>query len=946
VVAVYALAGLAVLLVLASMVRVSRAEAAFIHPNPPSEAFGTDGTAASEWGRGGALAINPVSQRLYAYENQGQLYGFDISGPGVHTPLGGRFPVNTANTEKSGVAVDPITGNVYTTDKRQVLGFTAEGEALPGFPVTAGLAEPCGISTDAEGNFWVGDLTEKQIREYNAQGELLRAINASSVYEPEFGYGMVCTIAVDKSTGDLYFTLSENYGANRIVWRLRAADGYAPADVEEFVVNPTYPGITGISIDSSRHAIYLSEGSRIREYNTSGVLLDEFATATEPVNAVIDEQTGNVYVTVSGFSEPKHQIQVYEPEIVPDALTGDPTGDSQVSGTVGTAGGPAVTECKFEWGPTAAYGEAPVACSPGGPYGDSATVTANLPGLTKESTYHYRLVATNENGTNIGIDRTITPHYVPFIRTTAATAVERTCATLNGAYDGNGEDTHYNFEWGTTTAYGNSAFPSAEDGGSGSGPQTKSFQLCNLQPATTYHYRFTASNGSGPSVGGDVTFTTKTAVIGLSTDPATAISGVAATLNGHWTGDGTPTTYHFEWGFSKNYANSTPPVDAGTSSSTQTGSASLAGLFQNTVYHYRIVVTDGLGTTYGADRTFRTLILAAFTYQPTNKLTTTSAELHATVNPENAGPTTYHFEYGPTESYGTQTPESGPVGSDKTAHPVAAAISGLSPGQTYHFRIVATSPAGISDGPDQTFTAVPNLPTVVGESASGITDTEATLTAEARPGFGPTVIFFRYGTGNQLTAHTVASSPIGSDDSAHAASLLVKGLLPGTTYVYRAVAVNVAGSDLGPAQSFTTADSPSAEISPVAAITETTATLAGIVSPNRAATAYHFEYRTDASPWASTAATPIGSDEVPHEVSSPIAGLTPGTQYHYRLVAVNSVGTSVSREGDFATSPAKARREVPQTKCRKHFVKKHGKCVKKPRKKKHKKSRKRGHRHG
>ncbi len=945
---VCAVAALCLALLLSAAIRVGDADAAYLHSAESSEEFGLDGTSNTEF-RGGGMAVDPVNHRLYAFLNSnGRVSAFETPTPGTHTPVGGKFPRYAgpneefeSSPEKTSIAVDPTTGNFYTTDKAEVRGFNSSGEALPGFPITVGLSTPCGVTTDAEGNLWVGDENEHQIREFNSSGEVLRIINASSVWEPEFGYGRVCNIAIDKSTGDLYFTLSGNYGANRIVWKLTKASNYNVSAVEEFVVNPGYPGIESISIDSAQHVVYLAEGSKIDAYNTDGVLLQELTpTMPEFVSVAIDESTGLLYATYGEWQ--KAHISVFDPVIVPDALTGEPTGDSQVSGTTGTAGGPAVTECKFEWGPTKSYGETPVACSPAPPYGDSEAVTAELPGLSKETTYHYRLVATNSNGTNIGVDRTITPHNVTFLRTTPATDVERTCVNLNGAYEGNGEDTEYNFEWGTTTSYGNTAFDTPEDAGSGTGPQQLSFQLCGLQPATTYHYRFTASNGIGPSAGKDVTFKTDDAVIGIGTDPATDIGGVNATINGHWTGDGSPTTYYFEWGFSKSYEHTTPVVDAGSGTGPETGSAEISDLFQNAVYHYRIVVTDGLGTTYGPDRSFRTLILSTFTYLPTKKLTNTSGEVRATVNPENAGPTTFHFEYGPTTSYGTSTPEEGPVGSDNTPHLVTANIGGLSVGQTYHFRVAATSPAGVSYGPDQTFTTIPYLPTVVGESAGAIGPTEASLTGEALPGFGPTVIFFSYKTEGSATFHTVASEPIGSDNSTHSATMTVTGLQPGITYTYWATAVNLAGSSVGPEQSFTTSDRPAVDLSPVSAITETTANLAALVNPNRAATTYHFEYGVGSPSGASTPEVAIGSDGLSHEVSAPISGLSAGTTYKFRVVAVNSVGSTISREGSFTTVSAKSPGGGGGTKpvtCKKGFVKKHGKCVKKPKhhKKKHKK---------
>ena len=85
-------------------------------------------------------------------------------------------------------------------------------------------------------------------------------------------------------------------------------------------------------------------------------------------------------------------------------------------------------------------------------------------------------------------------------------------------------------------------------------------------------------------------------------------------------------------------------------------------------------------------------------------VTTTSATVNGAVNPTNLA-TTYHFEYGTTTAYGSTT-ASQSAGSDYAAHAEAAAISGLTPGVMYHFRIVATNAVGASFGADRVFSTV------------------------------------------------------------------------------------------------------------------------------------------------------------------------------------------------------------------------------------------------
>src|SRR5687767_84948 len=68
-------------------------------------------------------------------------------------------------------------------------------------------------------------------------------------------------------------------------------------------------------------------------------------------------------------------------------------------------------------------------------------------------------------------------------------------------------------------------------------------------------------------------------------------------------------------------------------------------------------------------------------------VTQTSARLQGTVDPNNE-PTTWYFEYGTTTTYGTRTPDQGPLNGG-TGQQVGFDVSGLQPGTEYHFRLVA-----------------------------------------------------------------------------------------------------------------------------------------------------------------------------------------------------------------------------------------------------------------
>jgi hypothetical protein len=80
----------------------------------------------------------------------------------------------------------------------------------------------------------------------------------------------------------------------------------------------------------------------------------------------------------------------------------------------------------------------------------------------------------------------------------------------------------------------------------------------------------------------------------------------------------------------------------------------------------------------------------------------TAAALTGTVNPRGLE-TTYYFQYGPTATYGGQTPTVA-AGAGTASVRVSQPVAGLQLGTLYHYRLVAVSSAGPADGQDRTFT--------------------------------------------------------------------------------------------------------------------------------------------------------------------------------------------------------------------------------------------------
>jgi hypothetical protein len=90
------------------------------------------------------------------------------------------------------------------------------------------------------------------------------------------------------------------------------------------------------------------------------------------------------------------------------------------------------------------------------------------------------------------------------------------------------------------------------------------------------------------------------------TGAARKISADGATLAGTVDANGSLTTYSFEFGLTKAYGLETKPRSAGKGLAPVPVSATIAGLATGKTFHYRLKTTNGDGTRFGADRTFRT----------------------------------------------------------------------------------------------------------------------------------------------------------------------------------------------------------------------------------------------------------------------------------------------------------------------------------------------------
>jgi phosphodiesterase/alkaline phosphatase D-like protein len=581
---------------------------------------------------------------------------------------------------------------------------------------------------------------------------------------------------------------------------------------------------------------------------------------------------------------------VTPPTVTASAASAITQTSATLNGDLTSLGSASSVTVRFEWGATTAYGSV----TPDQSRNASGAFNAGITGLTPATTYHYRAVAVGSS-TVYSIDRTFTTAALipPSITTSAASAITQTSATLNGDLTslGSASSVIVRFEWGATAAYG-SVTPDQTRNASGA----FNAGISGLTPSATYHYRAVAV-GSSTVYGTDRTFTTAALIPpSITTSAASAITQTSATLNGDLTslGSASSVIVRFEWGATAAYGSVTPDQTRNASGSFNAG---ITGLTPSATYHYRTVAV-GSSTVYGTDRTFTTaaLIPPSVTTSAAAAVTQNSATLNGDLTFLGSTPlVTVRFEWGTTTAYDSANPDQ----YRDAPGAFSAAITGLAPGTTYHYRAVATGGLTVY-GNDQTFTTkLPDIPPAVTTSAAAaVTQTSAALNGNLTSlgSFLFVSVRFEWGTTDSYGYVT----PEQSRNAAGAFTARITGLTPSTTYHYRAVAVG-SSTVYGADQTFTTGapTPPVVSTTQFTNITATSATLTGNLSSTGSATSVTVSFE-----WGTTTAygnVTTGMIRTYAAIfTAGINGLQPGTTYHYRSKAVGS-GTSYGDDMTFTT---------------------------------------------
>jgi NHL repeat len=623
----------------------------------------------------------------------------------------------------SGVAVNESTHDIYVADtgNRRVAQFDSSGNFIRAFGAdvggagidvctsgcvagTAGSAPgafeaPTFIAIDnstgaSNGDVYVADTANDLITKFHADGTLVSSwgvggqLDGSSATNGPFGEleGEAVDfagIAVD-SSGNLFAFQTEFQGS---MFKF-AEDG---AFIEDFRgVRGTRSA--GIAVDPDGNLFKVNGDLSVEKFESTGADVGQVSASEEaetiPTSGLaVDSSNGELYIG--------HGSSI-------DTFAFAPSGEVLGSGCTPAPEAPC--------GPTNTFGAGDLSASAGlAVDGTSHVVYAADAGVAKVLVFAAVLL--------------------PDATTEDADALAATTATLHGTVNPNGDQlTGCYFDYISESLYRvrevQKLTVSATDGTFTLTFEGQSTAAIDYDaPASVVQSRLNAlstikgavivSGGTGNEAGSNPYMIAFHGALGhkdveaIAAD-ASSLTGGAASAQIVTTQQGKPASFAAASSAPCEPAAASIPAD----SSDHAVKAEIGGLTPGEAYHFRLVAETAAGAGKGLDRVFTTAIgPPTVSAQSVETVGTSDAIVSAKVNPKGAK-TTYHVEYGLTASYGQSSTESAPIGfgSDNTDHAISVHIGGLTAGTKYHFRFVATSTAGSTQGTDTSFKTYPPPP--------------------------------------------------------------------------------------------------------------------------------------------------------------------------------------------------------------------------------------------
>ena len=409
------------------------AQAKLVHPflysfdgsGSPAKSFNPQGVTVdnSSGSAGGDVYVSDASNRVVdrfkpsASSSPPVAYDCQITGAGSATTSSSECdstdpgtPTGAFVSASAEGAVDGSTGDVWVADfpNHVVDEFDSGGKFLTQITVP-NSGRPLAVALDAAGDVFVADLANRVVEEYSPSTSSWSTFATST---PSGPFGSLVGIAVDDdpsspSFGDVYVVDSTN----------EVVDVYDSSGTFKRSITGTPSGSFGraqrVAVDPTSGDVYVTDADVVHQFDATGGFLTDIPVPNGgvPFAVAIGAATGDVYVADASNG----LVDVFGPAVVVPDVTSDQassvtTNSATLNGTV-NPDSVKLTDCHFDWGTTASYGQtAPCVPAAGAIPADSSDhqVSAGISGLTVGATYHFRLVAANANGQGTpGADRSV-----------------------------------------------------------------------------------------------------------------------------------------------------------------------------------------------------------------------------------------------------------------------------------------------------------------------------------------------------------------------------------------------------------------------------------------------------------------------------------------------------------------------------------------------------------
>jgi hypothetical protein len=594
----------------------SPALAAHTHPYTGTS-FGPDGVGGTESFEGArSLAVDPANGDTYVYDAAaGKVYKFDSAGAPLNFSATGTNAISGVGGGGGGaefeIALAPAgspsgtAGDIYVANNGQAIHvYSPSGTELGELPQGG---ETCGVATDPSGNLYAG-VYSSTINKFTPSANPPTPGDQSATGTVEQG---ICNVAAD-GLGNVY---AANYNGNGL-YKLEGLTDPTPTLIDS-VANT-------MAIAPGSNDLYANHGNEVFQYDSSGTPIGSFGNGdvSGSHGVAVNSAATKIYVGTPT------KVKVFGPATtVPDAITEAADAITKTTATlrgkVGAAGGPDAT-CVFQYTRASDYGEHGFAgaseapCNPAGPFSGTATtpVSATATGLSAESAYRFRLLASSSAGSNGGPALSFQTPGAVNVLTDPATNITTSGATLNGTVNPEGTELEEcTFEYRTGSGPFEKA-PCAESPaaiGSGNTLVPVHLDLTELTGGTEYQFHLVAKNELGTSQGVEMSFKAKGPSLGLvSLKGATENSATfQATINPN----GADTSYVFEYvtqadfeqgGFAGAASVPAGGEDIGAGTSDVEVSATAEGLQPRSAYRFRATATNADGTIRSTVKAFAT----------------------------------------------------------------------------------------------------------------------------------------------------------------------------------------------------------------------------------------------------------------------------------------------------------------------------------------------------